>query len=378
MVFERIIGILIAARDAAFPADDFTLTPFRDPSPGGTADAATLLALQSYAGPADPGYLLHDLFAEVAAAVDDGLDPPAAQLVALAAEIYQISAANGDADPGAYPNPVDVLRGLLRGEPLPASYAAEVTSTAAQQALAAGFPASLVGDLTPRPTEMFVATVTPSSFEGEVPVLRVVTDDSALRLFAADGSPFVFPRGIELPVGAQLGVLAFTDRVALPPGPGLAVEAIDATLVSIPEPPRSDADGDLIDDAWGDHFFAGNSVDAFGDPDGDGYSTFQEMLEGTDPTNGGSRPTAPRLAFGPLPIDIEPAGGASLRVFVHFPSRYAGEVGFALLADGGRAVRFDEIADDAAPDGFDTYGVVVEVPPGNAGNLFRFRMFLKR
>ncbi len=358
LVFERVLNLLTGS--------PFSLTGFRDPAPLGEPDLAALLALQTNA--AGSSYLLQTVFTQVKSLVDAN-----ANLRNLAAQLYQISAANGDADPGKYPNPFDTLRAALRGTALPASYATGVT---ANLSTAAAAPAQFVAALVPRPVATFSAVVLASSFDVAIPVVQNTAGGGALRLFDAGGAPFVFPRGIDLPPGASLQIVAFTDRGTLPPGPGLALETISATLIAVPAPPRQDRDGDLLDDAWADHYFpTGGS--AFADPDGDGYSTFQEMLENTNPTAGTSRPSVPPLALGPPPIDIEPVPPGEVRLFVHFPSRYANAVGFALLKDDGRAIRFGEVDSNAAPDGSDTFGLRFSPPADARSILFRFRMFLK-
>ena len=172
-------------------------------------------------------------------------------------------------------------------------------------------------------------------------------------------------------------MLAFTDRATLPTD---GVEVISATLTSVPEPPRTDADRNLIDDAWENFFFgADSSTSPFRDDDGDGFSNLQESLENTDPTSAASRPVGvPKLPLAPPPVDIELLPPDQVRVWVRFPERYADDVGFVLLSGNGLVIPLNELPGGiAARDGADTFGVQFTQSPGQGRAFFRFRMFLK-
>ncbi len=78
-----------------------------------------------------------------------------------------------------------------------------------------------------------------------------------------------------------------------------AIEVTAAVLSSVPLATDQDADGDLLIDTWEKRFFGSLGVNPFADPDGDGYSNLQEMLEGSDPRDHFGLPLVAVTHFGP-------------------------------------------------------------------------------
>jgi hypothetical protein len=243
LLTERLLALLLEQRDPAFEPDTFSLTPFRDRDPAPAVAVETLLALQDGSAPSSTAYLLQNLFASVTTAFDSP-SPALTDLAMLARELYLTAGTLTVESPGLYPSPVDTLRAFLRGQPLPgapdSSYAAVVSLTSEQLASASSTVSTLLADLTARPVVTFSARVSSATFSQPVPVLRKLDDDSALRLFTADATPFAFPPGLQLPVGTELLVTAYNDRSTAPYVPNTAVEVISVSITRLARPTTVD------------------------------------------------------------------------------------------------------------------------------------------
>ena len=243
LLTERLLALLLAQRDVTFDPNTFSLTPFRDRQPAPPFAVETLLALQDGTAPGSSAHLLHDLFESVATAFD-APSPALSHLATLTRELYLTAGTLTAESPGLYPSPVDTLRAFLRGQPLPGTategYAAQISLSPEQLSAAATSPTELLAALTARPIATFHARVTATTFDQPVPVLRQVGSNTALRLYTANASPFAFPPGLQLPIGAELLITAYNDRTTAPFAPDTDVEVISATLVRFPTPTEVD------------------------------------------------------------------------------------------------------------------------------------------
>jgi hypothetical protein len=61
-----------------------------------------------------------------------------------------------------------------------------------------------------------------------------------------------------------------------------------------------DPDGDGLPDAWEQAYFGSLAPGLYDDPDGDGFSNFQEYRAGTNPTDPNSFPPGPRVRYTPI------------------------------------------------------------------------------
>jgi hypothetical protein len=111
---------------------------------------------------------------------------------------------------------------------------------------------------------------------------------------------------------------AYTDLPAGPCG-GDPLEVIALHLLSLPATSTVDTDGDLLSDGFECAFFGGLGTGPQDDPDGDGVSTLQELLDGTDPMD--------KLSQGPVVADLSPAaldlilsGGGGVTLQFPFPA----------------------------------------------------------
>lgn len=396
LLWERIVGIKLHQRNTLTSELPLGLSGFRDTLPNDgsqqsqSASPSQLLSLQSFVDSSDSGYLLHHLEEEIRATLDHASDPRVQAIKKLANEIYRISAALSDADPGLYPSPFETLRQVIRELPaessaidglipLPgdssSSYGLEHTLTSEEITDADGSLAFLLSQLTPRSTQSFTAVVTDSTFSTPVPILEDTDSASSLRLFTADGSPFVFPESIDLPSGTRLEILAFTDRSNLPAGTGTALEAITATITGFPHGNPQDRNQNAIDDEFENYFFGG-PTEPFADADGDGYINLQEALDGSHPNDPASTPNASPLPAAMPPVRVSRSGG-QLHFTLEFPSSYGDQLHFLLQSSGTQlSLPFNENLDAATTSGNNSYTLSIPLPAANSG-FFRFRLGLR-
>jgi hypothetical protein len=382
------LGLLLAEKVVAhfLDSDGITFTSFRDlENEPTTASDAELLALKNYTDDATSAYLLQVVYAEIEKFVDSSTEPSILALKKLANDIYRLSSYDGADDPGLYPSPVDTLRDIissmtesgsgkiaLPGSESSSSYDAGHTLTADELVSAVKTLGDLLTALSPRPVEDFRVRVT---FDG---AFEVETARTPIEFFEADGSPYRFPDSLELPPGSILDVKAFTDRVfATEPGTD-GVEVIEVELFSVPVPPPSDRNRDMMPDEWAAYFFSGVETGPFDDADGDGYSNLQEFLESTDPTSFSDRPeaTVPRVDLSPPELDIELDRPDHLIVSFEFPAAYADQIGFGLLIQTDLRRFFLEVDETAAEEGTGSYSLRIR-QPSDPATWYRFEMFLK-
>lgn len=402
LLLERLFNEYLHARNPSLPESSFlSLTGFRDPiSPLPLEDAVAgrpfsaseseLRALQEWLAPNDTGHLLQNVYA---ALLENIQLTPTTEMMAmkkLSDEIaYYSDFLDSGGAPGLYPNPFDTLRGVvtqmknkagqvdgvidLPGSAQGVGYAQDVSLSPTEFASADFLLAQLLSLMPNRDTVSLTLRVGGDSFaEGQVPLLY---DSNILpyELYRSDGTPYLFQE--PLPVGAELQVIAFTDRDHLPSSLGIPLDVISAKLSSVPQPAFVDANFNALDDEW-ELFFFGQPTDPFADADGDGYSNLQELLEGTNPTLAGSFPNSPAIPLGPPPIDIYQLPNGELALESDFPSLYSEQVRFALLIQSDLALPFQKVPGVTADDtGTDLYRVEIPLPADDK-RFYRFRLEL--
>ncbi len=395
LLWERIAGELLTQRSILSGPLPLGLATFRDTveDESQTATSGDLLQLQGYVDAGDPGVLLQPLAATIAAEIDSPTSVTTTALKQLANQLYQLSAAQTEAERGLYPSPFETLRDVVRGLPTdgsdldgliplpgddpttPISYAGGHTLgtsgiTRAEQALI-----HLLTLVPERSTATYDAEVTATTFDTPVPVLEDASTANGLRLFDAEGDPFVFPQSLDLPAGTTLEILAFTDRSDLPAGDGTALETITATITGFPEGTPGDENQNAIDDEYEDYFFGG-PVDPFGDEDGDGYINLQEALDGTHPDDPASTPDGSPLPDSMPPVRLVLSGG-NLVFTLEFPSEYGDRIHFLLQGSGtSLSAPFTESPDAATDAGLDEYTLSIPKPADDR-NFYRFRLGLR-
>ena len=245
-------------------------------------------------------------------------------MTAAAQAIYQHHADNSDTAPGIA-LPIDALRLVLRGSPLPAEYTGAVTPgdlSAAQAAYATAL--SQLGQSF-RPSASWTVEI-PASPAGAGVYLRT-SDAVEVVLLNADGSRFLLERGLGLQAGTRFNVTGFIDTA--PAGPYPTMEITAAVLAFRPLASDNDQDANLLDDEWEKFFFGETGQNPYSEPHGGGYSLLQYFLDGVDPRSG-DLPAGPPVNLKPqLPVFAAVGGGGYTLDFL-FPADYQDQVGFVL------------------------------------------------
>jgi hypothetical protein len=162
--------------------------------------------------------------------------------------------------------------------------------------------------------------------------------------------------------GSRLTLFGHNDIV--PGVVGLAVEVITVSLASVPIASDDDLNGDLLLDTWQGVFFGGGLGNAFADPDADGYSNMQEMLQGSDPNNAISIPAGPVVPFSAPVIDVTLNGVNSTLVF-EWPAAYIGDFQFGVRASATVEGGFANVPAAAPVNlGGNLFSITFTPPPG--------------
>jgi len=396
LLWERIVGLKLEARGIIPSPLPLGLASFRDTLPDESQSASIdeLLELQSFDESSTDIFLLQTIESSIREEITNPTGPPTTGLKKLANEIYRISAALNDTDPGLYPSPFETLRTIIRtlptdsgdidglipfpgtdATPSPTSYATAHTLTSTDLTRADSSLARLLTLLPSRPTQTFLATVTPTTFSSRIPELKDSTTTSVLRLYDSDGNPFTFPQSLDLPVGTTLEILAFTDRSDLPSGTGTALETISATITGFPAGTIGDLNQNAIDDEYENYFFGG-PVDPFSDADNDGYINLQEALDATNPMDASSTPDSPPLPNRIPPVTITRSGG-QVHFSLTFPSEYGDRIYFLLQSSGSTlSAAFTESTNAATATGLNEYTLSRPAPTATK-QFYRFRLGLR-
>ena len=322
-LFERHAASALLARGTN-GATNATLFNFRAGDSGRRPmTAADLLALEQYAGPAQPGYGQRTVFQFIEARVRQGSS--VALLTSFTRELWRISAAHHNTNEGLFALPFDELRRVVAGQSISAAYAA-FPSLATNLAPAQAQAASLLAVVPPRP-QTNVTLIVAATPPGAPLMLLHATAGTPVTLWRFDGAPCAFPPNLQLLPGTLLGVFGHTDLSAAPGT--LAVEVISLSLDGVPMPSPGDADGNLLADSWEELFFGGTGADAFADSDGDGYSNLHEMLAGTAPDDGLRVPGGPPYSLARPLVSLIPEGGQWRFVF-SWPGALMGRFNFGL------------------------------------------------
>jgi hypothetical protein len=297
--------------------------------------------------------------------------PPTAhiqKLRSLAAEIYRISAVSNNLAPGTYPSPVDTLRLFIEGEPLNSNYVSATTFSAADLASAVTGVGQVLAAVAQRPTTNLTLRVRADSFDGNCVILETLTG-SFRSLVLADGTPFKFPVAFQLVPDSTVDVFAYTDRSAT--CGAATLEIITLHVSAFPAVSSTDANGNLLSDAWECLYLVSNPN---GDDDHDGANNLKEFLDGTDPHNalsvGGDDDATPPV------VNIEPAQGNQVKLSWHWPPYYASKMKFDLVSSDAVGLNFALENSTVQDLGGGNFQIVVP-NPGTPTKFFRLQMSLK-
>jgi hypothetical protein len=309
-LFERHVARALAAR-GRIGAINATLFGFRAGDAGRLKiTLEDLIQLEQYGGTGLPGYSQQAVFEFLDTQTLKG--PSAAELLSFTRELWRVSAAQHNTNEGLFSLPFDQLRRILAGQSLTGAYA-RFPSLSTLVPVAQSQASTLLSSVPSRPRTNLTVIVT--SVGVGVPIeLRHSTGRTPVTLWRYGGIPCAFPPNLQLLPGTRLTVLGHTD---LPTDSGtLAVEVITLGLSGVPMPSPEDQDGNLLVDAWEALFLGGTGSDPFADHDGDGYSSLQEMLEGTAPDDRLRTPGGGAFSLTPPVIELVPNAGSEPWSFV--------------------------------------------------------------
>jgi hypothetical protein len=328
-LFEAKIAEILIARGTN-DGTNLTLFPFRT-ADAGRSEITTedLLGIESYISPALPAYKQTNAYAHILNNLKTNNSPGLVQLRTLAASIYQISAASNNANPSVLKLPLDAIRYFLANKTWDSNYAACANPVLPVIDFNAAWNAAsnLLATVPPRPTTNLTIVVV-NSGPGITTTFQAM-DGTPVTLWQKDGTPCALPPSFDVLPGSRLMLFGHND--IYPGVAGLAVEVISVSLSSVPIASDNDTNGDLLIDTWQGVFFGGGVGDPFADPDGDGYSNVQEMLQGSDPDNGLNIPPAPAAPFSAPVLEVT-LNGASTTVVFEWPAAYASYFQFGIRA----------------------------------------------
>lgn len=276
---------------------------------------------------------------DIDALISSGYDFRLAQGIALTAKTGMTALANGlyqfhathyvePTTPGAValPLPLDVLRLVLRGAALPASYTGAVTPAIITAAVSAHNAAFAQADQAFRPTAQWSLEIVASLERG---IYRRASDQQQVILLHGNGERFYLDQGLGLAAGTTFLVTGYTDPAAV--DGRSAMEVTSVVLQSAPVASDRDADGNLLDDEWEQYFFGATGQDPYAEVGSSGYSLLQYFLDGIDP-RGTEVPAGPVALLAPSSpvIAASPSGGYT--VDFTFPAAYADRFVFQVEA----------------------------------------------
>lgn len=266
-------------------------------------------------------------FVNLLAAIETGVHAATADAMALrdvTNALYDFHVANSDANP-LMPLPLDVLRLLARGDPLPAPYDTAGISpanlTGAQTAIT-GILAQLGGAY--RPVAMLALEVGPPTIPGQKYGYTNTATSSLVAVLDAFGNLLNLDQGLGLAHGSVLSVLGYTD-VTGPPG-HQAIEPIAIAVISLAVATDEDTNANLLDDWWEFFFFgAPGVVNPFDPHPVSGYSYLQYFLSGADPrADSMDQPGEPMLDLGPPEVDLVELVNGNFGLQFVYPDNYFG------------------------------------------------------
>lgn len=290
--------------------------------------------------------------------------PAVASLRSLNAGLYRVCTDSNTPTDAPYSPVLDQLRLLLSGKPLASNYQAALSVSAAQLQSARTGAEQILNAAGPRPRSLVDLRVRAGSFNGDCVILQGA--GGTVNLVNAEGEPFVFSSALELVPDSVVRLEAFTDLS--PQGcAAQTLQVIRLVLLVIPRANDRDLDGNLLVDSWERLFLGGTTGHVpWVDSDGDGYSDWQEMVEGTDPSDSLGRPAVPPLPLGPPRISISLSEQGRVRLRWNWPRNYSSKLRFGIRA-AAQAVGqdFRDIVATALASG-DEFEVNLDAPSSDA------------
>ncbi|GEM_PF-1464240 len=179
--------------------------------------------------------------------------------------------------------PIDALRRLISGDPVPAGYLFPIV-----QATAINLRDLMLALVDPRPQVEVTGEIAYNAHDVELETIS-----GRYTLFKPDGKPVRASGSGWLVPGATADVRGFLLPGPPPAGTVGEIEVLEFQITAMPEAGYADLDGNGLPDAWEQIFLGGLGSPLGGDTDGDGYLDPEELFAGTDPSNSLLIPTGP-------------------------------------------------------------------------------------
>jgi hypothetical protein len=323
VLFETKVALLFRARGSNWWTN-LTLFPHRP------VDAARfnlsqeqLLSLEHADDLSRPAYSLQAVFLVISNRVAADVSTNVGSLRTLTREIYRVSSAFNNANPAAFPSPVDEIRCFLWTGVLHSNYLACFSSTNGLASALTG-AGEILSAVQPRPYTNVLLVVRSDTFQGSCRLLNQSGTGLPFVLVNESGLPYSFPGNFDLVEGAKVLVGGYADATSASACPGQTVEVAALVLTDVPALPPNDSDGNLLPDNWEQFFFGSIGVNPFADDDGDGFTNLQEFWDGTDPRIGASH-AAMAAALHPPTLHLT-ASADKLHLSFQWPAAYADRI----------------------------------------------------
>lgn len=365
LLFELKISRLLVER-GRYVDTPITLFPFRPGDATRVNPASSNLAgLEFSTGEAPPDVRLVDALATIASEAKGSAHLAVAALRKLTLDVYQISSALNNSNPGMYAPPVDVIREFIASSVLPSSYADFITLSEGSSHPWNGVKV-ILDAVKPRPQTNLILRVRQDSFSTDCTRLENTADSQLYRLLTTNGVPFVFAEFFTPLPGTLIEVSGYSDvspnACALN---GLYVK--NAMLYMAPTISLPDTDGDLLPDDLEWALFGSLGPSGFQDSDGDGVTTLQEFLQGSDPTDSLDY-RGPSLFTGPPAIEIAEKESGQFQLTWEWPTAFASKLNYQVLYTTALGSGFTSVA--FTPDTIGSNRYQVTLPPPESGSTF--------
>jgi len=220
------------------------------------------------------------------------------------------------------PLPLDALRELVQGGPLPAGYSGAATASTVASARAAFANALAQVPAAYRPTATWTVDVQAPVLNGQAYSYINLGSGNPVAFFELDGDPLSLDQGLGLAVGTRFSVTGYTDVTA--PAGHEGMELVSLNVISIPAASDRDQNGNLLGDEWEAFFFGELGTVAPQDTHPvNGYTYLQLYLIGHDPRDTSTDiPAAAFVNLAPVELDLSSLLSGNFGVEFEFPADY--------------------------------------------------------
>lgn len=389
LLVELKIEQILAAR-GLLNADSITLTGFRpvespvtlENAPGDGSRSVivprqVLGDLRHKVSGSDTGFKVSRIQEVIETAVQAAGTSSISDLRSVAAEIYRISAATANDNPGTLVAPLDALRQFIRtGSLLNTGYLENpavspldpVTLASASSGISA-----LIALNTMRPVDFRQLQLSSGLAANACTILEDTNSSESVALIDFQGNPYPLPDAFSLPEGTVLIAEGYVDVDANCPADVVMEIIPPLQLVSLPVTATADSNGNLIPDDLEDLYPA--SLDPFADSDGDGFSDLEETLTGTHPVDSGDVPSGSPADLTPPAVTITDSGTGFFTFSFQFPALYADQISFRLFSGSDLQAMGTDSGFDAAHTGGGHHELIIS-KPGSFPVFYRFLMYL--